>query len=145
MSSSEQQRLQNEITELRGELGETVEALVHKVDVPHRAKERGSELAEQAVGRGVELAEQATARSEELRQQLANRGNELSGRLIERCRQFQAQVLERSSGIRERVVDTAQRASATASHQPTERWIKLVGTGLALLTLMMITRRKRAT
>lgn len=82
MSSSEQQRLQNEITELRGELGETVEALVHKVDVPARAKERGSELAEQAVERGIELHQQAV-----------DRGSDLSERLIEWCAQFQGRQM----------------------------------------------------
>ena len=50
----EEQQLQEEIEELRGELGETVEALVHKADVPARAKERGAELTERAVDRGIE-------------------------------------------------------------------------------------------
>jgi hypothetical protein len=53
MSSDERQQLQEdhlqqEIAELRGELGETVEVVVHKADLPARVKERGAELAEQA-------------------------------------------------------------------------------------------------
>ena len=66
MSSSERQRLeeeqlQREIEELRSDLGETVEALVHKADLPARAKERGSELADTARERGGELAAPAPA------------------------------------------------------------------------------------
>jgi hypothetical protein len=45
----QEERLQEEIQELRSDLGGTVEALVHKVDVPARAKERGSELGKRAI------------------------------------------------------------------------------------------------
>jgi Protein of unknown function (DUF3618) len=143
MSSSEQQRLQKEIAELRGEMGETVEALVHKVDVPARAKERGSELAEQAVDRGVALTEQAVERGTELHQQFVTRSSEFSGRMIDWCQQLQARVLARSSEVREQAIATAQRARQTVSQQPPERWIKLASAGIALLTLMVITGRKR--
>jgi hypothetical protein len=132
MSSSEQ-RLQEEIEELRGDLGETVEALVHKADVPARAKERGNELAEQAVERGVEL-----------QQQMMDRGSELSERVIEWCTGFQAQVVDRVSELRDQVLGTAERARETASQAPAERWIKLGGAGVILLTLMILTRRRRA-
>lgn len=66
-SSSEQERLQDEINELRGELGETVEALVHKADIPARARERGTQLRDQAVERGVELRDRAGRRAEQAR------------------------------------------------------------------------------
>ena len=134
MSSSEQQRLQEEIVELRGELGETVEALVHKVDVPARAKERGNELAEQAVERGVEL-----------HQQVVERGGELSGQVIDWCKQFQARIVERGSEMRNQALGTAARARETASQAPADQWVKLAGVGLALLALMIITRRRRVT
>ena len=135
MNSNEQQRLQEEIAELRGELGETVEALAHKVDVPARAKERGNELAEQAVERGAEL-----------HQQVVERGSELSGALIERGKQFQARVAERGSEIRDQALDTMARARETASQKTaTDQWVKLAGIGLALLALMIITRRRRVT
>jgi len=73
MSSSERQRLQEdqlkeEIVELRGELGDTVEALVHKADLPARAKERGAELTERAVDRAAELRDQAVIAAERARE-----------------------------------------------------------------------------
>ncbi|MGH4015997.1 MAG: DUF3618 domain-containing protein [Pseudonocardiaceae bacterium] len=119
MSSSEQERLQDEIEELRGELGETVEALVHKADVPARVKERGSELRDQAVERGIELRDQAVERGTELRDRAAQRGMEL----------------------RDRAVDGAERARAVVSRTPTDRWAMLAGAGAALITLAVIVRR----
>jgi cell division septum initiation protein DivIVA len=129
--TSEEQRLEEEISELRGELGETVEALVHKVDVPTRAKERGSELAEQAVDRGVDVY-----------QQVVERGSELSERLTEWCKQFQARVLDRGSEMRDQLLGTAERARESASQAVSERQIKLAGVGLALVALMIITRKR---
>lgn len=77
--SAEQERLQAEIEELRGELGETVEALVHKADIPARAKERGHELKEQALERGSELKDQAVERGSELKDQAVERWPALAG------------------------------------------------------------------
>ncbi|MGH3997551.1 MAG: DUF3618 domain-containing protein, partial [Pseudonocardiaceae bacterium] len=58
MSSRSEQELQEDIADLRSELGETVEALAHKADVPTRVKQRGTELKEQAIERGTELLDQ---------------------------------------------------------------------------------------
>jgi hypothetical protein len=44
---SEETRLKAEIEHTREELGETVEALTHKVDVPARVRRRRAELGEQ--------------------------------------------------------------------------------------------------
>jgi Protein of unknown function (DUF3618) len=129
MSSSEQQRLEQEIEELRGELGETVEALVHKVDVPTRAKERGSELAEQALERGMELQQQVVTRGSELME----RGNELKD-----------QMVERGSELRDRAVDATERAREAVSQTSSDRWVKLAGAGFALILLTIIIRRVRA-
>ncbi|HEX2264492.1 MAG TPA: DUF3618 domain-containing protein, partial [Pseudonocardiaceae bacterium] len=60
MSGRSEQELQEEIQELRGELGETVQALAHKADVPARAKQRGNELKEEAIGRSVEAIERGS-------------------------------------------------------------------------------------
>jgi Protein of unknown function (DUF3618) len=137
MSSSKQQRLQEErlheeIEELRGELGETVEALVHKADLPARAKERGNEVKEQAIERGVELHQQAV-----------QRGSELSGRVIEWCNKAKTQVGWCGSELLDRGADVAERARESISQTPTDRWAKLAGAGLALLAMTVIVRRIR--
>jgi ElaB/YqjD/DUF883 family membrane-anchored ribosome-binding protein len=138
MSSSEQQRLQEErlqeeIEELRGDLGETVDALVHKVDLPARARERSHEVTEEAIERGIELQQQAV-----------ERGSELSGRVIEWCNEVKAQVVGSGSELRDRAFDVAERARESVSQTPSDRWAKLAGAGLVLLAMTVIVRRVRA-
>jgi ElaB/YqjD/DUF883 family membrane-anchored ribosome-binding protein len=65
--SLEEEQLNKEIQELRSDLGETVEVLVHKADLPARAKERGNELKEEAIERGNKLKALAAERGSELR------------------------------------------------------------------------------
>jgi hypothetical protein len=137
MTSSEQQRLeeerlQAEIVELRSDLGETVEALVHKADLPARAKERGNELKEEAIERGIELQEQ-----------VVDRTVELSGRAIERGNEWKAQIVERGSELRDRAIDAAERTREAVSQTPTDRWVKLAAAGITVITVLVIVRRVR--
>ena len=140
MSSSEQQRLEQEIEELRGELGETVEALVHKVDVPARAKERGNELAEQALERGIKLQQQAVTRGSEL----LERGNEVKDQVTARGNELKDQVTARGSELRDGAIGAVERARGAISQTPTDRWAKLASAGLALIILAIMVRRVRA-
>lgn len=149
MSSSERQRLeeerlQEEIAELRSELGETVEALVHKADVPARAKERGAELTERAVERGAELTERAVDRGAELQQQAMKRGNELGAQAMEWCNKFKAQAAERGSELRNQALSATERAREAVNKTPPDKWAKLASAGLALIAMMIIMRRVRA-
>jgi Protein of unknown function (DUF3618) len=121
-SNSERQRLHEEqllqqIAELRGELGETVEALVHKADLPARAKQRGAELTEQALDRGLEV-----------QQQILKRGSEFGAQ----ARGLYGKIRIQANGRAREEVDKAA-------------WIKLAAVGLALVaTAMVIMRRLRA-
>lgn len=138
MSSSDRQRLQEkqlqaEIQQLRGDLGETVEALAHKADVPARVKERGAELTERALDQGVELHQQAI-----------ERGNELGARAIEWCNGVKARAAGRGSELRDQAVSTAERARGAVSQTPPNRWATLASTGLALVALLVLVRRVRA-
>lgn len=153
--SSEQQRLheaqlQKEIEELRGDLGETVEALVHKADLPARAKERGNELKKEAVERGNELKEQTVERGIELHQQvvdrgtdLLERGNKLGSDVFQRGNELKGQALARSSELRDQAVEAADRARAAVSQTPKEQWVKLACAGLALIAVIVMARRVR--
>ncbi|MGH3767104.1 MAG: DUF3618 domain-containing protein [Pseudonocardiaceae bacterium] len=137
MSSGERQRLQeeqlkNEIVELRGELGDTVEALVHKADLPARAKERGAELTERAVDRGAELHQQAV-----------KRGSELSAQVVEWCTKFTAQTAGWGSDVRDQAVSATERAREAVYQAPADRWIKLASAGLALVATVIVLRRIR--
>jgi len=137
MSSGERQRLQEEqlkeeIVELRGELGETVEALVHKADLPARAKERGAELTERAVDRGVELHQQAV-----------ERGSELSQQAMDRWKEVKAQAFERGSELREQALGVTERAREAVNQTSPDKWATLACAGLALVAVMVIVRRVR--
>jgi ElaB/YqjD/DUF883 family membrane-anchored ribosome-binding protein len=80
-SGSEQERLQEEIEQVRGDLGETVEALVHKVDVPSRARERANELKDEATQRAAEVKDEAV-----------ERGSAMKDRAVEVIEQSREQV-----------------------------------------------------
>jgi hypothetical protein len=148
MSSSERQRLEEEqlkeeIVELRGELGETVEALVHKADLPARAKERGAELTERAVDRGVELTGRAVDRGVELREEAVKRSSEFSTHAVEWCAKFKSQAAERGSDLRDRAVSANERAREAIYQTPPDRWAKVACAGIVLITMAIIARRAR--
>lgn len=133
MSTRSEQELQEEIKELRGELGGIVQALVHKADVPARAKQRGNELKEEAIERGIELHDQVVGRS-----------NELKGQVVGYSSELREQAAVRGSELRDRVGEAAERAREAVSRTPRGRWAKLTGGGLALIALTVIVRRVRA-
>lgn len=148
MSDGERQRLEEEqlkeeIVELRGELGETVEALVHKADIPARAKERGAELTERAIDRGAELTELAIDRGAEVQQQAVKRGSELGQQAMDRWKELKAQAFERGNELREQAFGVRERARETVSQAPLDKWAKLACAGLALVAVMIIVRRVR--
>lgn len=143
MSSNSERELKEEIVELRGELGETVQALVHKADVPARAKQRGNELKDEAIERGSELGHQALERGSELRDQVVERSNQWKDRVAGRSNELRDQVCVRGSELRDQAVDVAERTREAVSHTPWDRWAKLVGAGLTLIALTVIVRRVR--
>jgi hypothetical protein len=132
----DEERLQEEIEELRGELGETVQALAHKADVPARAKERGTAVKEEAIERGLELSQRA-----------AERGSELSGRVMEWYNDVQARLAAGSSELVQQTVRTVEWARESLRQASTDRRVKLtralVTAGAGLLAMAVIVRRVR--
>ena len=57
-SPDDQQELEKEIEQTREQLGETVEALVAKVDVKARAQEKLGQLTARLTGKATEVGEQ---------------------------------------------------------------------------------------
>lgn len=155
MSGSEQQRLdeeqlQEEIVELRGDLGETVEALVHKADLPTRAKERGAELTEQAVDRGVDLYQQALIRGNDLSAQVKEwfgaakeQAADRAGDWRDQASDWRDQAHDQAGGWRDQAAVVTERARGAVAETPSETWAKLTFAGLALAALWVIVRRLR--
>jgi len=139
----EEERLNKEIQELRSDLGETVEALVHKADLPARAKERGNELKEEAIERGIELHQQTVDKGSALARQAIERGGELAGQAIERGNKLKTLAAEHGSELRDRALDVAERTRETVGQTPTTRWAKLAAAGVAMITLVIIVGRVR--
>lgn len=59
--SDPKEQLQRDVERTRRELGETVEALTHKVDVPARVKEQAHETAERVKGQAQDAVVRMTA------------------------------------------------------------------------------------
>ncbi|SEQ55826.1 MULTISPECIES: DUF3618 domain-containing protein [Lentzea] len=59
--SDPKEQLQRDVERTRRELGETVEALAHKVDVPARVKEQAHETAERVKGQAQDAVVRMTA------------------------------------------------------------------------------------
>ncbi|MGH3973783.1 MAG: DUF3618 domain-containing protein [Pseudonocardiaceae bacterium] len=144
MSSRSEQELQEDIADLRSELGETVEALAHKADVPTRVKQRGTELKEQAIERGTELLDQGIDRGSELREQAIVRRDQVRDQVVARGGELREQLTLRGSELRDQAVEAAEWAREAVSQTPVQRWAKLMGAGIALIALSVIVRRVRA-
>ncbi|MEO6088759.1 MAG: DUF3618 domain-containing protein [Umezawaea sp.] len=71
--------LRADIEKTRRELGDTVEALVHKADVPARAKAKGHEVTEKA----AETAQQAKVKAAETAQQVKARAATVTAQAVE--------------------------------------------------------------
>ncbi|MBV9060402.1 MAG: DUF3618 domain-containing protein [Pseudonocardiales bacterium] len=152
--SLEEEQLQREIEGLRSDLGETVEALVHKADLPARARERGAELTEQAIDRGTELTGRAIERGMELSEQAVDHGaemtaqvaqlwDEIAGQALARGNELLDQVLNRSNDWREQFTGVTARVRRATNDMSTERWAKVAGVAVGLIVITVIVRRVR--
>jgi hypothetical protein len=131
-----EERLKEEIKELRGDLGETVEALAYKANVPGRAKERGTAVKEEAIERGLEVS-----------QQVAQHGSELGGQVLEWYNDVQARLSAASSEVVQQSIRTVEWARESVRQAVTDRRVKLTGAlvaaGAALLAMTVIVRKVR--
>lgn len=72
--------LMEDINRTRAELGDTVEALVAKVDVKAQAKQRAAEVSSQAKQRAADVSSQAKEKLQTMKQELAGRASQLTGK-----------------------------------------------------------------
>lgn len=125
--------LREQIAETRGELGDTVEALTHELDVKARVKE-GVEERKQAVADGVQQAKasvEATAATAKAK--LAD----AAGAAQERAGAAASGAADQASAAKERATAGAHGAadrSATATRDP--RTVALVVAGAVVLVVL---------
>ncbi len=149
--SSEEKKLQQEIEDRRSELGETVEALVHKVDVPARAAElkdealdRGAELKNDAIERVADVKDRMVDRAAELKDEAIARGSELKDQIMGHGRELRDPVVERDRGREAGALNAAERIREALSRTPKNRRALVAVTGLAVIVLTVIVRRGRS-
>jgi hypothetical protein len=92
------QRLQQEIERTREHLGETVEALVAKVDVKARAQDEAGRLIGRLKARVIDARQQAAARAVEARRQAADKTAGPRQRVSVQGRHVRRQVADKTAG-----------------------------------------------
>jgi len=134
-SADDPQELQEEIERTREHLGQTVEALMAKVDVKARAQDEASRLIERLKARAVQARQQAAARTYQARHQVADK---TAGP--------REQVAGAAAGISkatpEPVRQAAGNAVATARQRRTPLLVGAVGAGLVGWLLFQRWRRR---
>ena len=130
------QGLQQEIERTREHLGETVEALVAKVDVKARAQDEAGRLIGRLKARVIEARQQATARAYQARHQVADKTEGPRG-----------QVAGAAAGISkvtpEPVKQAAGNAAATARRRRTPLLAAIGAVGAGLVGWLLFQRWRR--
>jgi Protein of unknown function (DUF3618) len=130
------QGLQEEIERTREHLGQTVEALMAKVDVKARAQEEASRLIGRLKARAVQARQQAVARTYQARHQVADK---TAGP--------REQVAEAAAGISkvtpEPVKQAAGNAAATARQRRTPLLAAIGAVGAGLVGWLLFQRWRR--
>jgi hypothetical protein len=132
----DQQGLQEEIERTREHLGETVEALVAKVDVKARAQDEAGRLIGRLKAKAVQARQQAVARTYQARHQVADK---TAGP--------REQVAEAAAGISkvtpEPVKQAAGNAAATARRRRTPLLAAIGAVGAGLVGWLLFQRWRR--
>jgi hypothetical protein len=130
------QGLQQEIERTREHLGQTVEALVAKVDVKARAQDEASRLIGRLKAKVIEARQQATARAYQARHQVADKTEGPRG-----------QVAGAAAGISkvtpEQVRQAAGNAAATARSRRTPLLAAVGAVGAGLVGWLLFQRWRR--
>src|ERR1700712_6102110 len=80
---SREEEIRKDIERTRAQLGHTVEALAHKVDVPARVKDKVHETKETVQVKAEEVKQQAQAKAEEVTQQVLEGTEALQAKAVE--------------------------------------------------------------
>ncbi len=124
--------LVEDINRTRAELGDTVEALVAKVDVKAQARQRAAEVSNQAKGKLLEVRQrltgQFTGKAEQARQVAAANGKTMLG-----AGASGGQTVQRG----------AQRAARTVNQHRVPVAAAAVGAGALVLVGWLVVRRRR--
>jgi hypothetical protein len=142
------QGLQQEIERTREHLGETVEALVAKVDVKARAQDEAGRLIGRLKGRVVQARQQAAARAAEARRQAADKTAGPRQKATVQGRHVRRQVADKTAGISNATPEPVKQAAGNAVASARQRRTPLlaavgaIGAGLVGWLLFQRWRRR---
>jgi hypothetical protein len=142
------QGLQQEIERTREHLGETVEALVAKVDVKARAQDEAGRLIGRLKGRVVQTRQQAAARAVEARRQAADKTAGPRQKATVQGRHVRRQVADKTAGISNATPEPVKQAAGNAVASARQRRTPLlaavgaIGAGLVGWLLFQRWRRR---
>ena len=141
------QGLQQEIERTREHLGQTVEALVAKVDVKARAQDEATRLIGRLKARVVEARQQAGARAVEARRQAADKTAGPRQKATVQGRHVRRQVAEKTAGLSqatpEPIKQAAGNAAATARQRRTPLLAAIGAVGAGLVGWLLFQRWRR--
>ena len=141
------QGLQQEIERTREHLGQTVEALVAKVDVKARAQDEATRLIGRLKARVVEARQQAGARTVEARRQAADKTAGPRQKATVQGRHVRRQVAEKTAGLSqatpEPIKQAAGNAAATARQRRTPLLAAIGAVGAGLVGWLLFQRWRR--
>jgi hypothetical protein len=141
------QGLQQEIERTREHLGQTVEALVAKVDVKARAQDEATRLIGRLKARVVEARQQAGARAVEARRQAADKTAGPRQKATVQGRHVRRLVAEKTAGLSqatpEPIKQAAGNAAATARQRRTPLLAAIGAVGAGLVGWLLFQRWRR--
>jgi hypothetical protein len=111
----DQQGLQEEIERTREHLGETVEALVAKVDVKARAQDEAGRLIGRLKATAVQARQQAVARAADARRQAADKTAGPRQKATVQGRHVRRQVADKTAAPRQQAASVAEQVKPQAA------------------------------
>lgn len=125
-STEDPQELRDQIERTRADVGDTVEALAGRADVPGRAKRRASDAAERAKAQVSQRSTAARQKGEEFRERFAER------------------VGPHGEHLRDSMPGQAQDMARSAAERARENRTQLAYVAAGLIALLwLLTRRRR--
>ncbi|MDT7716300.1 MAG: hypothetical protein QOH09_2292 [Pseudonocardiales bacterium] len=139
-TSSREEEIRQDIERTREQLGDTVEALAHKVDVPARVKDKVHETKETVQVKAEEVKQQAQAKAEEVTQQVLEGTEALQAKAVEVTQRAEHVIGQGLDKLPPPVAARIEPLVAAAKQRPLPAAAVAVA---VLLVLRRLLRRKR--
>ncbi|MGH3719954.1 MAG: DUF3618 domain-containing protein [Pseudonocardiaceae bacterium] len=135
-TSSVENGLRQDIERTREQLGDTVEALTHKVTVPARAKDKAHDIKETLHLRAEEVTQQAQTKVEEVTQHVQEGTEALQAKAGKAARRAKNLTRRALGKLPSRVAARIEPLTATAKQRPLPTAAVAVGMGAVVIVVL---------